>query len=118
MVRYSDNNLQRIVRTIIETRPFLFLAPAPLPAPFVATAPHYEGPRERSLKARFPDVYQSKTHMECYNFFQKCKDHFAIAGAMRPNRVLFAATFLKNAALFCWQQPQHKVKNEINVSIT
>ena len=69
MVRYLEDNLQRIVRTIFEARPLLSLAPAPVPAPVVAAALHYEGLRERPLKAWFLDIYWNKTHLECYNFF-------------------------------------------------
>ena len=95
-----------------------FRTPAPVPAPVVAAAPQSESRRKRPLKARFPDIYQGKTHLECYNFFQQCKDHFATAGATSPNRVLFAATFLKNTALFQWQQHQRKIEDQTNVSIS
>ena len=113
VVRYLEDDLQRILRTVLDSK-----LPTPVPAPIVATALHYEGPRERLLKARFLDVYWGKTHMECYNFFQQFEEHFAIAGATGPNRVPFAATFLKDTALFRWQQSQRKVKDEINVSTT
>ena len=63
-------------------------------------------------------MYQGKTHIECYNFFQKRKDHFVTASATGPNRVPFAAIFLKDTALFRWQQHQRKVKDETNVFIT
>ena len=110
-VRYSDADLQRILRTVLEARPFA-LAPAPQPLVFP------DGRRERPLKARFSKLYRGKTHMECYNFIQQCEDHFATAGAKGPNRVPFAATFLRERALFRWQQ--HKAKNagETDVSLT
>ena len=111
VVRYLEDDLQRILRTVLDSRPL-----APVPAP--AAALHYEGPRERPLKAWFPDIYWGKTHLECYNFFQQCKDHFAIAGATGSNRVPFAATFLKHTALFRWQQHQRKVENQTNTSIS
>ena len=60
VVRYSKNNLQRILKTVLNSRP-----PVPVPAPIVAGAPHYEGLCERPLKTRFPDIYQGKTHLEC-----------------------------------------------------
>ena len=97
VVRYSKDDLRRILRIVLDSRPL-----APVPAP--AAAPHYEGPCERPLKAWFPDIYWGKTHLECYNFFQQCKDHFAPAGATGLNQVLFAAIFLKDTALFRWQQ--------------
>ena len=68
--------------------------------------------------AWFPDVYWGKTYLECYNFFQQCKDDFAIARAKSQNQVPFAATFFKDIALFCWQQYQQKVKDKTNVFIT
>ena len=95
VVRYSEDDLQQILRTVLDSKPL-----APVPAPIVATAPHYKSPRKRSLKARFLHMYQGKTYLECYNFFQECKDHFATAGATSSNRVPFAATFLKDTALF------------------
>ena len=55
-VRYSEADLHRIFRTVLETRP-----PAPQPLVFP------DGPCERPLKAKFPELYRSKTHMECYN---------------------------------------------------
>ena len=96
-VRYSEDDLQLIVKTVLDFRPS-----ALVPAPVVVSAPHYKGSRERPLKAWFPDIFRGKTHLECYNFFQQCKDHFVTVGGTRPNRVPFAATFLKNTALFHW----------------
>ena len=56
------------------------------------------------LKARFLDMYCGKTHLECYNFFWQCKDHFTNADVKAQNLGPFAAIFLKDTALFCWQQ--------------
>ena len=86
-VRYLEADLQRILRTVLEAR---LLAPTLAPQPRVFP----NGPRKRPLKARFPELYRGKTHIECYNFIQQCENYFAIAGAKKPNRVLFAATFL------------------------
>ena len=94
-VRYSKADFQPIFRTVLEAKPF---APAPAPQPLVFP----DGPCKRPLKARFPKLYCGKTHIECYNVIQQCKDYFATAGAKRPNRVLFAATFLWEQALFRW----------------
>ena len=113
VVRYLEDNLQRILKTILDFRSL-----TPVPAPVITAALHYKGLCERPLKAWFPNIYWDKTHLECYNFFQQCKDHFAIAGATGPNRVLFAAIFLNNTALFCWQQYQHKINDQTNVSIS
>ena len=70
VVRYLENNLQQIVRTIFEARVLLLSALAPVSTSVVAAASYYEGPYERLLKAWFPDIYWGKTHLECYNFFQ------------------------------------------------
>ena len=90
-VRYSEADLQRIVKTVLETKPPAF---ASQPLVFL------DGPRKKLLKARFPEQYCGKTHIEYYNFIQQCKDHFATAGAKGPNRVPFAATFFQEQALF------------------
>ena len=100
MIRYLNDDLQRIVKTILEARSFPLPTSAPIPVFIVAAAPHYEGLREWPLKVRFPDIYWGKTHLECYNFFQQYKNHFAITGATDLNRVPFAAIFLKDTALF------------------
>ena len=63
-VKYSMDDLRRILRTVLDSRP-----PAPVPAPDVTAASHSEDPRERPLNARFPDIYRGKTHLEYYNFF-------------------------------------------------
>ena len=111
VVKYSEDDLQQILRTVLDFRPL-----SPIPAP--AAAPHYKGPRKRPLKARFPDIYWGKMHLECYNFFQQCEDHFATAGTMGSNRVPFAATFLKDTVPFRWQQHQRKVEDQTNISIS
>ena len=69
MVGYLENDLQRIVRSIFEARSRFLLVFAPIPAPVVATAPHYKSLCEQPLKARFLNIYWGKTHLECYNFF-------------------------------------------------
>ena len=69
VIRYSKDDLQRIIKTIFEARPLSLSVFVPVPAPVVTAAPHYEGPCERPLKAWFPDIYWCKTHLECYNFF-------------------------------------------------
>ena len=95
VVRYLKDDLQQILRTVLDSRPLALVL-----APIIATAPHYQSPREQLLKTWFANIYWDKTHLECYNFFQKCKDHFATASATSSNQVLFAAILLKNTALF------------------
>ena len=93
-----EHNLQQIFKIVLDFRP---------PTPPLAPAPafqQYKSAYERPLNARFPDVYWDKTYLDCYNFFQQCKDHFATARAKSQNQVLFIATFFTDIALFCWQQ--------------
>ena len=52
MVRYFKDDLQRILKTVLDSR-----LSVPVPAPVVAAAAHYEGPRKRLLKAWFPGIY-------------------------------------------------------------
>ena len=66
VAKYTEKDLQRILRTVLK-----------------AWAPS-DGAHEKLLNARLPDVYCSKSHMECYNFCQQCEDHFATAGALAP----------------------------------
>ena len=48
VAKYIEEDLQRIFRTILE-----------------AQAPLSDGPRKKPLKARLPDVYYGKSHIEC-----------------------------------------------------
>ena len=57
VVKYLEDDLQRIIRTILEARPLPLLASAPDPAHVIAATPHYQGPRELRLKAWFIDIY-------------------------------------------------------------
>ncbi len=70
------------------------------------------------LKAKTPDVYYSRSHMECYNFCQQCEDHFATCGATGPNRIPFATSFLRERINFCWQQHKRKLEAESSVPIS
>ena len=54
-------------------------------------------PRERPLKARTPETYSGKSHMNWYHFCQQCEDYFETSGAIGMNRILFVATFLRGA---------------------
>ena len=53
--------------------------------------------RERFLKAKILEVDYGKLHIDCYHFWQQCKDHFKIAGATGANRTPFAAFFLRGS---------------------
>ena len=53
-------------------------------------------PQECPLKARTPETYFGKSHMDCYHFCQQCENYFKISGATEINRIPFAATFLRD----------------------
>ncbi len=56
--------------------------------------------------------------MECYNFCQQYEDHFATCGAIGPNRIPFAASFLRDRINFRWQQHKRKLEAESSVPIS
>ena len=68
--------------------------------------------RKQPLKARFPDLYYRNSHLDCYRFCQQCKDHFETAGANGPNRVPFAASFLRGAMVQRWHQQKRRSEAE------
>ena len=112
--KYSEDDLQRILKAVMEAQapvPVPALAPALVPAPVVSEMPR------KKLKARFPDVYRGKSHMDCYNFYQQCEDYFATAKAMRPTRILFAMSFLRDRISFRWQQYKQRHDTEISVLV-
>ena len=92
---YSNEEVQDIIQTVME----------------VSTIAK-EGPQERPLKARFPNVYKGDNHMACYNFCQECEDYFATAGAKGPNCIPFAAFFFRDRTSFRWQQHKRKLDNK------
>ena len=51
--------------------------------------------RKQPLKAKVPDTYYGKLHMDCYYFCQQCKDHFETSWAIGTNQNPFAAFFLR-----------------------
>ena len=97
--KYTEEDLQRITKLCMES----FLQ---------AQGSRHEGPREGQLKARFPDLYYGKSHMECYHFCQQCEDHFDTAGATGSNRTPFAASFLRGRISFRWHQHKRRSQGE------
>ena len=73
-------------------------------------------PRECLLKARTPETYFGKSHIDCYHFYQQCEDYFKTSGATGMNRTPFAATFLRGAISLRWAQ--HKRRHERATPIT
>ena len=97
--------MQRILKAVLETR-------APTPALAVSEIPW------EKLKARFPDVYRGKSHMDCYNFCQQCEDYFATARATGPTRIPFAASFFRDRISFRWQQYKRRYDADTLVPVT
>ena len=58
-------------------------------------------PKEQPLKARFPDLYFGKSHLDCIWFYQQCKDHLNTARTHGDNRIWFAASFLRDGISTC-----------------
>lgn len=106
ILEYSKDDLQQIFKAVLETRTSTVTAPLP------------EDLWERLLKVRFPDIYQGKTDMKCYNFCQRCKDYFAITGTKGPNCISFITSFLWDKVLFCWQKHKCKLENKTTMPIT
>ena len=110
--------------------PALILALAPAPTPALAPTNELfkkfmkaylksnQGPkqplteREWSLKAKVPEVYYGKLHMDCYHFCQQCKDYFETAEATRTNQTPFAAFFLHRNISVRWTQYKHCYQGE------
>ena len=80
---YTDVDLQKATKLALES--------------FFQGQAHVQGskPKEKPLKARFPNLYWGNSHQDCYRFCQQCEDHFETAGAKGSNRILFA-TFFSN----------------------
>ena len=71
---------------------------------------------ERLLKARTPEIYWDKSHMECYHFCQQCKDHFETSSATGANRTPFVASFFSGSISLRWAQ--HKRRHKSTIPIT
>ena len=56
-----------------------------------------EESQEQSFKARTPETYWGKSHIECYHFCQQCEDHFETSDATEMNCTPFAASFLRSS---------------------
>lgn len=69
-------------------------------------------PRERPLKAKVPDVYYGRSHMDCFHFCQQCEDHFETAGATGANRTPFAASFLQGNISVRWAQHKRRIRGK------
>ena len=68
-------------------------------------------PQKRPLKARTPETYWGKSHIECYHFCQQCEEHFEISGATGMNRTPIAASFLRGSISIRWAQYKRRHKS-------
>ena len=73
-------------------------------------------PRERPLKARTPETYSGKSHIDCYHFCQQCEDYFKTSGATEMNCTLFAAIFLRGSISLKWAQYKQRYKHAIPIT--
>ena len=77
-----------------------------------------KGGSENKLKAKTPDVYRDRFHMEYYNFCQSYEDHFGTCGVTGPNRILFTAYFFWDQINFRRQQYKRKLEAESLILIS
>ena len=91
-------------------------APAPTPAPnnelfekFMKTdletnqgSKQPPAERKQLLKAKVPEVYYGKSHIDCYHFCHQYKDYFEAAGDTRANQTPFTAFFFCGNISVCW----------------
>lgn len=60
-LKYTEGNLQRVTKLCME---------ASIQGQANRLGPDQQSPHERPLKARFPDLYYGKSHIEFYHFCQ------------------------------------------------
>ncbi len=77
--RYSQQDLDRIIQILLQNS---------------------KGRSGDKFKAKTLNVYRGRSHMECYNFCQQYEDHFTTCGATGPNKIPFAASFLRERINF------------------
>ena len=86
-LKYSKADLMRIVKIFSETKGQELKAKVP---------------RKRPLKAKIPNIYFEKLHMDFYHFCQQCEDHFKKVDATGSNRTPFVALFFCGKINFWW----------------
>ena len=65
-------------------------------------------PCKQPLKLQFPDFNYGNLHIDRYRFYQQCKNHFKTVEAKKPNRILFAALFLRKLITQRWLQHKQR----------
>ncbi len=51
---------------------------------------------DKPLKPQNPDLYYGNLHIECYYFYQQCKDFFQVVGWLGHKCIRFTARFRKD----------------------
>ena len=94
-LKYSKADLMRILKILLKTK---------------GQEPKTKVLHKQPLKAKIPDVYFKKLHIDCYQFCQQCEDHFEIAGAIESNHTPFTTLFLYGKINFWWYQYQKQLE--------
>lgn len=76
VAKYIEKDLQKILKTILKAHALFF-----------------DRPFKKLLKARLPNKYYSKSHMEYYNFCQYHEDYFVTVRVKDSNYILFETFF-------------------------
>ena len=72
--------------------------------------------QEQPLKSQFSNFYYKNSHLDCYRFCQQYEDHFETARANGPNRIPFAASFLRGTVAQQWYQHKRRSVEEAPVT--
>ena len=94
---YSEQDLDKIIQTFLHTSK--------------------DGSGDK-LKAKTPNIYCNRSHIECYNFCQQYKDHFATYEVTEPKQIPFATFFLWDQIDFHWQKHKCELESESLVLIS
>ena len=78
---------------------------------FMVTLQVQAEPWERPLKAKTPEIYWSKSHIECHHFCQQCEDYFKTSGTIRMNCTAFVALFFRSSMNIRCAQYKHRYKS-------
>lgn len=87
IAKYIEENLQYILKIVLKAK-----------APTSAS----EKPQEYPLKAKFPNIYYKKSHMDYYHFCQQYKDYFNTIKVKSYYHIFFAIFFFFGHISFYW----------------
>lgn len=92
--KYAKNGFQWILKTLLEVQ---------LPTIYGQDQETFKNPPKQTLKSSIPDVYKTKSHINCHNFIEQRKNHLVILRFQNHKRILFTATFVEKRALNWYQ---------------